>query len=226
MARVTTQAAYAGRDRRKPQRAKSSGAAEGAAGGRPYYDSKVKSMVCKVLPGEFLMNKNKDQKLVTVLGSCVSACIRDPRTGIGGMNHFMLPASKTDMQWGSDALTFRYGNYAMEVLLNSVLSTGCRRSDLEIKLFGGASVFQSSARVGEKNIAFVHRFLQEEKLEITAEDLGGIFPRRIYYDTATGVVNRLLLQRKDDLTTIDREENSYSQRISEEPEETDIELFD
>ena len=35
----------------------------------------------KVFPGEFYVTSKPDEVLVTVLGSCVSACIRDRRTG-------------------------------------------------------------------------------------------------------------------------------------------------
>ena len=194
--------------------------------GARYFDSRVQSYVRKVLPGAYAMNEDSSQKLVTILGSCVSACIRDPRSGYGGMNHFMLPLSKSNQEWGSDALAYRYGNNAMEVVLNEILRRGCRKSDLEIKLFGGGAVSRSSVKVGEKNIDFVRRFLKEEGLAIAAEDLGGTLPRRIYFDTFTGKVDRLLLQRQDDYVTVDRDEKTYQSKIVTEPEEDDIELFD
>ncbi len=63
---------------------------------------------------------------MTVLGSCVSACIRDPVTGFGGMNHFML-AEDQDGKWGSEVMSARYGNYAMEKLINELIKSGCPR---------------------------------------------------------------------------------------------------
>ena len=59
--------------------------------GRRFFDAASAAWMVKVFPGEFYVTKKTDEVLVTVLGSCVSACIRDPFAGIGGMNHFMLP---------------------------------------------------------------------------------------------------------------------------------------
>ncbi len=93
----------------------------------------------RVLPGETYTTSRKDEAIVTILGSCVSACIRNPRTGMGGMNHFMLPESATG-QWGEElSAAMRYGNFAMEALINAILKSGCARAELEIKLFGGAN---------------------------------------------------------------------------------------
>ena len=89
----------------------------------------------RVLPGETRTVDVADNVLMTVLGSCVSACIRNPVNGFGGMNHFMLPSSECGTWNGEDA-ALRYGNFAMEALINEVLKSGCRREDLEIKVFG------------------------------------------------------------------------------------------
>ena len=103
-------------------------------GQKRYFDAKKNRNVVRVLPGEHYVVKNgKDEMIVTILGSCVAACIRDPLTGIGGMNHFMLPESNTG-NWGSVSATMRYGNFAMETLINDILKTGCPKSRLEVKL--------------------------------------------------------------------------------------------
>src|SRR5262249_50444318 len=78
------------------------------------------------LPGEFYVTGKSDEVIVTVLGSCVAACIRDPLLGIGGMNHFMLPQSHSG-RWGSDAEPTRFGNFAMEKLINEVIKAGATR---------------------------------------------------------------------------------------------------
>jgi hypothetical protein len=80
----------------------------------------------KLLPGEYFVSTN-DMLLVTVLGSCVAACIRDVRMGIGGMNHFMLPDGDAS---NPDAIGARYGTYAMDVLISHLLKLGARRENL------------------------------------------------------------------------------------------------
>ena len=162
--------------------------------------------------------------LVTVLGSCVAACIRDPLTGRGGMNHFMLPESNSG-QWGRASASMRYGNHAMEMLINDIIKRGCTKANLEIKVFGGASVSAGLSTVGDQNCDFIRKFLRFEGLRCAVYDLGGDAPRRIHYFPETGRVKRLFLRRAADWTIM-QEETRYQNRITTEPVDGDIELFD
>ncbi len=190
-----------------------------------YFDPMFRAYACKVLPGEHYVTSNPEDMLVTVLGSCVSACVRDPETGFGGMNHFMLPASSTG-DWGeTSGVAMRYGNHAMETLINTVLVRGCPRWRLEIKLFGGGNVMDGSLLIGERNADFALHYLKNEGLEATAVDLGGKRPRRIHYFPATGKVKRLLLRRSSDGAVI-ANECKYKATIAGKPVAGDVELFD
>ena len=92
-----------------------------------YFDPHFQVETAKILPGEYYAT-NKDMALVTVLGSCVSACLRDRETGIGGMNHFMLPdEGKLVGRHGNVSAGGRYGVHAMELLINQILKLGGRR---------------------------------------------------------------------------------------------------
>ena len=107
-----------------------------------YFDPHFKVDTAKILPGEYYAT-NKDMALVTVLGSCVSACLRDRESGIGGMNHFMLPdEGKLVGSHGNISAGGRYGVHAMELLINQILKLGGRRDRLEAKVFGGGNVLQ------------------------------------------------------------------------------------
>jgi chemotaxis protein CheD len=179
----------------------------------------------RLLPGETYTTDKRDEAIVTVLGSCVSACIRDPKTGFGGMNHFMLPESSTG-QWGDTlSAAMRYGNYAMEELINAVLKSGCSRKDMEIKLFGGANFTQGVTMIGTKNSDFAVRYLQNEGLKPVAMDFGGNLGRRIEYHPATGKVARLFLRGtgKDQVV---EEERRYGAVLQSKPVEGDVQLFD
>jgi chemotaxis protein CheD len=184
-------------------------------GGRRFYDSASSSWLVKVYPGEFYVTSKPDETLVTVLGSCVSACIRDPKTGFGGMNHFML-AEDQDGKWGAEVMSTRYGNYAMEKLINELVKAGCPRERMEIKVFGGGNVIESRQAVGTKNAEFVLRYLSDEGLKCTAQDLGGDFPRRIQYSPVTGKVVRKLLGRTD-ATPIMHDESEYMRNLTSQP---------
>lgn len=191
------------------------GPEESTNGGRRFYDSATSSWLVKVYPGEFRVTSQPDETLVTVLGSCVAACIRDPKTGFGGMNHFML-AEDQDGKWGSEVMSTRYGNYAMEKLINELIKTGCPRERMEIKVFGGGNVIESRQAVGTKNAEFVLRYLADEGLKCTAQDLGGDFPRRIQYSPVSGKVVRKLLGRTD-ANPIARDESEYMKNLTTQP---------
>jgi len=155
-----------------------------------YFDRQHERDAVKLLPGEYYV-ATRDMLLVTVLGSCVAACIRDTRTGHGGMNHFMLPASEGAGAAGSAA---RYGVYAMEILINHLLKLGAQREFLEAKVFGGGNVMPglTQANVGPRNAAFVRRFLATESIRVAAQDLVDVHPRKVYFFPHSG---RVLIKR-------------------------------
>jgi chemotaxis protein CheD len=146
-----------------------------------YFDPHFQVETAKILPGEYYAT-NKDMALVTVLGSCVSACLRDRETGIGGMNHFMLPdEGKLVGQHGNVSAGGRYGVHAMELLINQILKLGGRRDRLEAKVFGGGNVLQGFmlSNVGEQNANFIVEYLSVERIPIMARDLLDVWPRKI-----------------------------------------------
>lgn len=193
-----------------------------------YWDRQRNCIAAKLLPGEFYVTKNREL-ITTVLGSCVSACIRDPDFAIGGMNHFMLPANGDTenlniSDFRSDAA--RYGNYAMEQLINEILKNGGRRQSLEIKIFGGGRVIQhmTHSDIGGRNIKFVLQYLAAEGLKIAAQDLGDIYPRKVVYDPYTGKVQVKKLRSLHNDTIVQRE-TGYLKVLQEGPVSGDIELF-
>lgn len=194
-----------------------------AAAGQRFYDAANAAWMVKVFPGEFYITRKSDEVLLTVLGSCVSACIRDPVAGVGGMNHFML-AQHTSGSWGDDLRSTRFGNFAMEKLINELIKAGCVRERMEIKVFGGGNVTDTSNAIGSDNAEFVLRYLAAEGLRCAAKDLGGTQPRRIHYYPATGRVVRRLLGTSERYA-VDREENDYKSRLLRDQPAGEIQLF-
>lgn len=190
--------------------------------GNRYFDPIFGIEAVKLLPGEYFVTA-ADMVLVTVLGSCVSACIRDREQGIGGMNHFMLADCAEPSPYSASA---RYGIYAMEVLINHLLKLGARRNCLEAKVFGGGRVMDSlpSSHVGERNAQFVLDFLHTEGIFVAAQDLLDVHPRKVYFFPATGraLVKTLLRLHND---TVQRREIEYAARLAARPVAGDIELF-
>ncbi|MFZ6742667.1 chemoreceptor glutamine deamidase CheD [Undibacterium sp. JH2W] len=189
-----------------------------------YYDRTFDCDAAKILPGEFYFT-NKDMLIVTVLGSCVSACIRDRVSGVGGMNHFMLPDTGGDADNPVSA-SMRYGTYAMEVLINELLKAGAKRENMEAKVFGGGNVLRgfTAINVGERNAKFVLDYLRAERMRVTAEDLNDIYPRKVYFFPKTGkvLVKKLKVEHND---TLRRREQDYASKLKTTSVGGEVDLF-
>jgi chemotaxis protein CheD len=192
------------------------------------WDAQNECWSAKILPGEYFVTR-ADEAITTVLGSCISACIRDPAIRVGGMNHFMLPEDSTGgtSAWISkDAgASTRYGSFAMESLINGLLKLGAKRERFEVKLFGGGRILAAGTDVGASNIAFVRNFLALEKMPVIAADVGEIYPRRVLYFPATGRV-RLKRLRALDGQSIALRERQFVTKLREQTTDNDVELFD
>ena len=184
----------------------------------------------KVLPGEYYVSTHEEM-VSTVLGSCVSACIFDPKRKVGGMNHFMLPApmngggARPGDEWSSTVgRAARYGSDAMEQLINAVLKAGGQRADLEVKIFGGARVLSQMTDIGQRNIEFVRRYIDTEHLHLVAEDLGDLYPRQVQFFPATGKARVRQLKRGQEAVLV-ADERQYLKRLADDPIKGEVELF-
>ena len=193
---------------------------------RRMQDHRFPHEIAAILPGEFFVSA-EPMIVYTVLGSCVSACIRDPLAGVGGMNHFMLPQPKnasTD-SWGEST---RYGSYAMESLINDILKRGGVKSRLEVKLFGAGRIYDGNIDVGARNAEWVLEYIKTEGLTACKTDLGDILPRKIYYFTESG---RALMKKIEKVKndTIATRERDYAYKLQVEKHvvavEEDVTLF-
>lgn len=193
---------------------------------RRMHDKRFPHEIASILPGEFFVSI-EPMVVYTVLGSCISACIRDPIAGVGGMNHFMLPAPKEHQSgdaWGGEST--RYGSFAMEQLINGILKRGGLRQRLEIKLFGAGKIYEGNIDVGARNTEWVLNYLKTEGFSVASSNLGDIFPRKVYYFTDSGRVLMKKIERIKNRTIYDRE-NEYQQHLRQEQEEqqSDVTLF-
>lgn len=177
----------------------------------------------KVGPGEYHVSGEEETVIATVLGSCISACIRDPAARVGGLNHFMLPSS-VDGGWGKAAASLRYGNFAMERLVNDLLARGAHRSRMEVKVFGGARLGASTDSVGQRNIDFIDAYLQAEGMRPVARHLGGTRARSIVYQPVIGRAFMRLLP--DPAEAISAQEGRLRRHLANRPVAGSIEIFE
>ncbi|KRC08655.1 chemotaxis protein CheD [Hydrogenophaga sp. Root209] len=169
-----------------------------------YHDHHFQQDSVKVLPGEYFVTAD-DMMVMTVLGSCIAACIYDPRARVGGMNHFMLPD-------GGNEAGGRYGSFAMELLINEMMKLGARRETMQAKVFGGGQVMHTftTMNVGERNTQFVLDYLHTERIAVISKDVLDIHPRKVCYFPATGkaMVKRLAHSHPETLETQERKSSA------------------
>jgi chemotaxis protein CheD len=190
---------------------------------RRMQDARCPHEIAVILPGEYFVSTTP-MIVYTVLGSCISVCIRDPLAGVGGMNHFMLPAPKGDGRsdsWGESA---RYGSFAMEMLINEILKRGGDKNRLEVKVFGGGKIYEGNVDIGAKNAAWALEYLAREGFALDKVDVGDIYPRKVYYFTDSGRVRMKKIERLKNRTIFDREER-YLTSLRQQKPEGDAMLF-
>ncbi|MCK4739337.1 MAG: chemotaxis protein CheD [Deltaproteobacteria bacterium] len=129
--------------------------------------------------------------VTTVLGSCISVTLTDPVSGVGGINHFMIPL------WNGEGLaTPKFGNVAIKKLINEMILNGAERKRLQAKIFGGSSLYKngsSTLDIGRKNIKIAEKMLDEEGIPVTNCDTGGSRGRKVLFFTDTGIVRIRML---------------------------------
>ena len=170
-----------------------------------FFDHHFQSDAVKVLPGEYYV-ANEDIVIMTVLGSCIAACIWDPKVNVGGMNHFMLPEGDSADTSG------RYGSYAMELLINEMIKLGARRESMQAKVFGGGQVMAgfTTMNVGERNTRFVLDYLHTERITVVSKDVLDIYPRKVVFFPTTGkaMVKTLAHSHPETLESTERKGNA------------------
>lgn len=191
-----------------------------------HWDAELNSETIILQPGDFFVT-DKDEVISTTLGSCIAACVRDRELGVGGMNHFMLPALDVndDSDWEFTAVNTaaRYGAFAMERLINTILKKGGKRNNLEFKFFGGGNMLNSSTSIGENNIRFVKEYMEAEGYGIAAQCLGRPYPIKLHYFASTGVAKVRKLASA--AVSVVSSENRYANELERKLGNYDVELF-
>ena len=186
-------------------------------------DTRFPYEVAVILPGEYFVSR-EPKVIYTVLGSCISVCLRDPFVGVGGMNHFMLAAPASDNALDRWVDTGRYGSFAMEMLMNEIFKRGGKKERLEAKVFGGGKIYDGTIDIGAKNAAWALDFLEREGISPLKADVGDLCPRKVYYFTDSG---KVLLKKLDRVvaTAIAQEEGQYREKLQRAPVQSEVTLF-
>lgn len=192
------------------------------------YDRVFKRQSYEIFAGDYYVTKVKKVVLITLLGSCISVCLKDSVNDVVGINHFMLPdkVKKENMFESADA---RYGLFSMEKMINHMLKLGASKKFMQAKIFGGGKVLQTTfSNVAHDNIEFAKSYLQLERIPIIAEDTGGNYGRKIYFIPETfDVFVKKIDQSQKLISTMIRNESSYYELIKTKKQEAgELTLFE
>ncbi len=171
-------------------------------------------VVTPVVQGEYRVSSDRQVVFSTILGSCVSVALFDPKARIGGMNHYLLPDDADGRR--SDV---KYGAMAIELLINALLKSGATRSRLRAKLCGGANIISNLGEIGAKNAQFARDFMKREGFPVVAEDLGGVRARRLQFRPTTGDAKVFTVPSHETQTLVAQE------RLPIRPSASDVTLF-
>lgn len=154
----------------------------------------IADMIKHFLYPSSLMVSSEPCEITTILGSCVAVCLFDPVLLMGGINHFMLPL------WNGTGLASpKYGNIAIEKLIEKLKQQGCRTGKLQAKIFGGGEVISNHGQqvsIGTRNIEIAKVMLKEAGIPIKSYSLGGKYGRKIIFNTGTGEVKQFFIRQQ------------------------------
>ena len=119
----------------------------------------------------------------TVLGSCIAVCLWDPVRRRGGMNHYVLPSG------GAGGCDARYGDVAIDQLIEGMEALGCRARGLVAKVFGGAAVLPADSSypsVGTQNLELALHRLAARRIKVVGRRTGGAHGLLVRFATDLG----------------------------------------
>ena len=183
----------------------------------------MQSVIASISPGEYYVT-SRNEVISTYLGSCIAVCVRDRKTNVGGMNHFMLAAPTREGGQDSWAESGRYGSFAMEMLINEILKRGGNKNRLEAKVFGGGKIYDGTIDIGAKNAAWALDYLEREGVPLMKADVGDVCPRKVYFFTDSG---KVLMKKLDRIVakTVAEKEEQYQAKLQQAPVQSDVTLF-
>ena len=153
----------------------------------------------------------------TVLGSCVSIVLYDTVARVGGINHFMLARDTSLDEDTEKKLMGKFGEYAIDLLIEDIVKKGGVLARLEAKVFGGGNIFNMNAsqnQVGDTNSKFAFEFLKKLNIPVIKSDTGGVNPRKIFFDPETfKVLMKYINNRHIDGNELEEKEKKYAIEI-------------
>lgn len=140
-------------------------------------------------PGEYYFG-DRDTRIRTILGSCVSITLWHPELLIGGMCHYMLPNRSGR---GTKTADGKYADEALGLLFEEIRRSGTALDEYQVKLFGGGNMFHrqvctTQAHIGARNAEVGRNLVKYHGLRLTAADLGGVGHRTVLFDIWSGHV--------------------------------------
>lgn len=156
-----------------------------------YTVQELKGMIT-VNMGDYKTGRGGVRLITRDLGSCVGIALRDPKTGVGGLLHIMLPRYVPDKA-GEHTNPARYADIGTEAMVKDLLRMGAKKERLVAKIAGAAHMFNTNPTVektdiSSKNLSAVQAKLAELGIPVLASDAGEHLPRTVVFEPGSGTL--------------------------------------
>lgn len=131
----------------------------------------------ELLPGHVVLGLAGDQ-LKTLLGSCVSVILTDPRRTVGAMCHIVHVGHPN----AANAHNTAYGEVAMQTMFDQLIGVGIPPQRCHAYVYGGGNMFPqmfTTTHVGAKNAEWVLDYLDDCGISVVGHDVGGCTYRKV-----------------------------------------------
>lgn len=138
-----------------------------------------------------------NQRIYTVLGSCVCVILWNQQKNFMAMNHYLLPRGPAGID------DFKYGSCSTPYLLAMLKKLS--RSPFSAVIIGGGDVIPlktSGLSIGQLNIAEAENFLRLNKVHIKARLTGGLSGRRVWFSPEDHLIKILSHEKGKSWQTI------------------------
>ena len=140
--------------------------------------------------GIIVVSNGDDTLAALGLGSCVAVLLHDPRAGVGGMAHVLLPSQSLSRDRSNPG---RAADTAVPALVEQMTERGASQPLMVARMVGGASMFSDllaagTVHIGERNVVACRLALRKAGIPVVGEAVGGKGSRSVWFDVGSGSV--------------------------------------
>lgn len=163
--------------------------------------AELESMIV-VNMGDYKITRGQRKLMTKDLGSCVGVAVRDPKTGVGGLLHVMLPHYSALRAAETSFVAAKYADAGIDEMIRALVQQGAERCNMVAKIAGAAHMIRNatipeSEDISSRNLNAVKKKLAELGIPLLAADVGENFPRTVVFVPGDGTFRILTPGREE-----------------------------